>query len=71
MCFLIAAVALAIALFTGAFLAPRPGNHRGVDPYALPDGGIIRDDDGRPVRMTKSPTQWMPMLASTVRATAR
>jgi hypothetical protein len=37
MCFLIAALALVIALFTGAFIAPQPGNHRGlrIDPCAL------------------------------------
>jgi hypothetical protein len=41
MCFLVAALALTIALIAGAFVAPRTGNHSGlrVDPCALETGG--------------------------------
>jgi hypothetical protein len=51
MCFLIAALALVIALFTGAFIAPQPGNHRGlrIDPCALETGdwSVIGPDCSR------------------------
>jgi hypothetical protein len=40
MCFLIAALVLGIALFTGALIAPQPGSRPGlrVDPCALETG---------------------------------
>jgi hypothetical protein len=38
MCFLIAALALVVALFTGALIAPYPGTQRGLGPCALEPG---------------------------------
>jgi hypothetical protein len=41
MCFLVATLALTIALFAGALVAPRTGSHSGlrVDPCVLETGG--------------------------------